>query len=384
MLRDMDIDHLVNKQNEQKTAPPGEWICYLDKLPERIELEDMEQEYMRLLIESEHLENDKRLLETRKPIEIDLTSRIQIDPYPTGVVGNVVSTFSIPGGAQNQRKIALYAKDILPCYFDPRIFAHTQITVMIDGYQKVKVLGFPSEKILMVGGKSEEHNRMLALKFVNHMQVKMNMPHITMKDFRLKNMVASVKVPFCIDLKKLEDLVGGRATYQPMDIHCCRVISAINPTMVTLFFMAGSFLMTGFKGEEQRNQLYLESCEWAYKCVMADRKKKEFMDKYQKKRKSSSLQNVVETNRELSEINKEELRNAKKIRNKKKREIQKEIYGSGQRGEEYINILNNNNDEEDFYRLLKKKNHAVFAPKQTCQEESVKPTRNLLLDYVIV
>lgn len=348
MLRDVDIDYLVKCENNMKNIELGDWVKFLDNKPERRinEHEEDEKNVINgVITNSKALHFNERSKQQNHPRTIDLVMKVKIDPYPVCTVGNVVSTFKIPGAVQNQRKLCLYGKKVTPCYFDPKIFAHSQTSIRINEFPKVKVLGFPSETALMAGGKSDEHNRLMAWKYVNFLQEVYGIKSASVVGFMNKNMVANVRVPFWVNLKKLEQHIGSdRASFLPIDIKCCKVISAKNSSVTLMFFTAGSILITGFNGDEQFVESYLEGCELAYGHKLSDKKKKEYMDKYQKKRKSSSVQYVEEVNRVIQRVNEEEKARQRKLKRQRK-ELQKELLGITGEGRVYMSLLGEGEEE---------------------------------------
>lgn len=230
----------------------------------------------------------------------DIQNVIQFGDFPQCVIGNVVSTFSI-NVSLNQKKLALYGKKKIPCYYEPKTFASTQINIMADGYPRVKMLLFPGPKQVIVGGKSEEHSRMMAWKTVQFINNLLDDP-VEMENFLIKNMVANIYMPFGIDIEKIEKKIGGRATFTPGEIHCCRLRSEKNNDMVILFFNTGSILLTGFKDDEQKHALYMEACNVAYRFQISEEERRKIIDNYKKKKESTSADVIKAMNNELKEM----------------------------------------------------------------------------------
>jgi TATA-box binding protein (TBP) (component of TFIID and TFIIIB) len=217
-------------------------------------------------------------------------------PYPPCIVSNVVSYLNLDM-TQNQKKVALYAKKKLPVFFDPKIFAFSQQPVCLDGYPPVKLLFFSGRKTTIVGGLSEDHNRLVAWAITRYLRRKFRI-NISILDFSTKNIVSNVDMPFKINLEKIAEKYDGRAKYEPMLIDCCRVTSRHGGSMVYLVFSTGSILLIGCKTMDQVRLLYIESCEVATenKVTADEQVPRVVSEKYKQKRKLLNPDTVETTN----------------------------------------------------------------------------------------
>jgi TATA-box binding protein (TBP) (component of TFIID and TFIIIB) len=203
--------------------------------------------------------NDPSKFNTKR---INVMWSIQIGKYPACIVTNVVSSV-ILSMVQNQKKVALYAKDKLPVFYDPKIFAFSQQPMCMNGYPAVKMLYFSGKKNTIVGGLSEDHNRLVAIKSTKYLRRIFGVD-IRLEDCSTKNIVANVNMPFNIKLDSIQGKILGRANFKQNEIDCCRVKSKYGGSMRILIFNTGSMLLIGSKTEDQLLQLYVEACEIAY------------------------------------------------------------------------------------------------------------------------
>lgn len=217
--------------------------------------------------------------------------------YPPCIVSNVVSYICMDK-AQNQKKVALYAKDKLPVYYDPKNFAFSQQPAFPNGYPPVKLLFFSGEKTTIVGGLSEDHNRLTAWNAIRHINRVFD-ENIKLLNFETKNIVANVDMPFKIDLDSIMRSKPGRARFKPVLINCCRVKSNHGDSMVYLIFHTGSILLIGAKDMEELRLLYLEACETAVKNrengPISDASSK----KYNQKKRMLSTEIIEATNQNI-------------------------------------------------------------------------------------
>lgn len=214
--------------------------------------------------------------------------------YPPCIVSNVVSYICMDKG-QNQKKVALYAKDILPVYFDPKSFAFSQLPSMANTYPPVKLLFFSGEKTTIVGGISEDHNRLTAWNALRRLNIGFN-ENIKILSFETKNIVANVDMPFKIDLDSIMRSKPGRAVFKPVLINCCRVKSNHGNSMVYLIFHTGSILLIGAKNMQELNLLYLEACETAMKHRETGPTSDSSSKKYNQKKRTLSTEVIEATN----------------------------------------------------------------------------------------
>lgn len=194
--------------------------------------------------------------------KFSIARTIQMDPYPPCAISNVVSYMYL-NMKQNQKKIALYAKDKLPLFFDPRIFPSSQQQFKVKGYPVVKILFFSKKSHTIGGGVSEDHNRLIAWSAVKYMRKKFNI------DLRIdllltRNIVAYVYMTFRINLEAMHTKMRGRSEFKPECIDCCRIKSKYGKPRVFLIFRTGSILLVGSKSEQELAEIYEEACELAF------------------------------------------------------------------------------------------------------------------------
>lgn len=217
--------------------------------------------------------------------------------YPPCIVSNVVSYICMDK-AQNQIKVALYAKDKLPVYHDPKNFAFSQLPSFPNGYPPVKLLFFSGEKTTIVGGLSEDHNRLTAWNAIRYINDKFQ-ENINLISFETKNIVANVDMPFKIDLDSIMRSKPGRARFKPVLINCCRVKSNHGDSMVYLIFHTGSILLIGAKNMEELRLLYLEACETAVKNRENGPTSDASSKKYNQKKRILSTEVIEATNQSI-------------------------------------------------------------------------------------
>lgn len=234
-----------------------------------------------------------------RPRTANVGITIRKEGLPPCTVGNVVATFSLGDLAQNQRKIALDAKDIMPTYFDPSGFVSLRHRIMMRGYPQVKVMSFRGPKVVIVGGKSVAHCRLMACKYVEFIREKFHVD-ARMKDFESYNIVSNIHMKeneededFAVDLEGISEDLGPRAVFNPKKIMCCRVHSEKRPKEVSLYFSTGKILITGARSEADIPELHEESCR------IAKKHNKRGGSKTFKKKNILNIENINKINRNI-------------------------------------------------------------------------------------
>lgn len=219
---------------------------------------------------------------------------IQNGSDPPCIVTNVVTYMEL-NMKQNQKDVALHAKHILPVFFDPKIFAFSQQPVNLDGYPPVKVMFFSGIKVIILGGLSEDHNRLVAWAKVRYLK-KMFNDKICIVALSTRNIVANVDMPFEINLKNVADKLQSMATFDPVLIDCCRVKSKYKGSRRVLIFGTGSMLLIGSKTYEELYELYIEACEIAHSHRSVSSTHKGVSQKYEQKKAVLTEDNIRLTN----------------------------------------------------------------------------------------
>lgn len=222
---------------------------------------------------------------------------ISREPYPPCAVSNVVSYMHLDM-KQNQKKVALCAKDKLPLFFDPKIFASSQQQVSLKGYPPAKVLFFSRKSQTIVGGISEDHNRLIAWSIVRYLRKKFN-ADINLESLNIKNIVAHIYMPFRVNLEAVNKEIPSRTEFKPESIDCCRINSIHGSPKVFLIFSTGSILLVGCKSMEELENVYIEACEIATKHKSYEVPSKSISQKYKRKRNILNEDTIHNTNIEI-------------------------------------------------------------------------------------
>ena len=113
---------------------------------------------------------------------------------------------------------------------------------------KTTALIFSNGKVVVTGAKSKEKSKIAARKFARVVQ-KIGYD-VKFKEFRIRNMVASVDMTFGINITalSLDPGHGTFASYEP-EIFPGLVYHMVVPSVVLLIFTTGKVVITGAKCE---------------------------------------------------------------------------------------------------------------------------------------
>lgn len=219
---------------------------------------------------------------------------IRKEGYPECVVSNVVS-YMLLNMKQNQKCMALRAKKKLPVFYDSIIFASSQLQVKVTGYPPVKVLFFSRKSQTIVGGVSEDHNRLVAWSVVMYLRNQFHID-IEMESLTTKNIVAHIYMPFRVNLEAVYADIPGRCEFKPECIDCCRIKSIYGDPIRFLIFGTGSILVVGCRYMSILEKVHVEACDVATKHRSFESTSKSVSQKYKQKKRLLNQDVVRNTN----------------------------------------------------------------------------------------
>jgi TATA-box binding protein (TBP) (component of TFIID and TFIIIB) len=226
------------------------------------------------------------------------TNEFKIDDLPPCIIDNVVCTYNI-GVTLQLKQIALRLRHLIQCKFNPSKFAAMGVIFESAGIRKGTALFFSTGNVVLTGPKSAEFARLAAHALNYFLNVHLNIC-ASMINFQIRNIVSHFTLPFKIDLKKLEDSVGGRATFAPENIHCCRIRSELVWAQVCLVFFSGAVVITGAKRKSDIIALYEKN---ARICIEHKSNGQYTKEDCKKMNNDNDSQKVMEMNSKLNRIN---------------------------------------------------------------------------------
>jgi transcription initiation factor TFIID TATA-box-binding protein len=215
--------------------------------------------------------------EKEEPMEGTETSKFSIDEIPTHLrilfprIRNVLST------AYMGRELDLpyiYFR-IRTADYDPKRFKAVVVRSMNSG---ITFLIYSSGKVVSTGAKSRKESSKSML-LITEILKKIGVKDISLKEFRVHNIVASTDVRFPIGLTNLANAeeYSRFTTYEP-EIFPSLSFRMVDPKVTIIIFVNGKIIFTGIKKEEQLVKAFLniypilvEFCKEDYKSRVLDR-----------------------------------------------------------------------------------------------------------------
>lgn len=167
---------------------------------------------------------------------------------------NLVCTYNT-GLKLNPTKIALVFKHIIPLKYNIKGFAAMILEVKMYKVPSTTILLYPSGNVVHTGAKSIAHARLsawtLALFFMKHLHIP-----LTIRNFKINNIVSNLDLPFPIELEPLNNSLGVLSSYQPEKIQCVFIRRKSQEHLVILVYASGSIVSTGCRSiEDVINQI---------------------------------------------------------------------------------------------------------------------------------
>ncbi len=217
-----------------------------------IDMNDIEKSLLKKYEERDEIDDMGKKMEPLEMIEYD--SIIRSKELPPCKIVNVVCTyrFSIQ---LNLKKIALYYRGLLPAKFNPSKFAAMILTMKTNNMPPTTALIFSSSNVVHTGAKTEAHARLSAWELVTYFRKKLKIP-VSLRDFKIRNIVSHFNLGYRVDLKKLAKKIAGRASFEPEFIHSCRIRMLGDHKRVALVYLTGAVVLTGVKNREQLYEMY--------------------------------------------------------------------------------------------------------------------------------
>lgn len=169
------------------------------------------------------------------------TMQQAVTPPPKCNVQNVVATFSL-GTNVHLPTIAMSARNV---EYNPKRFA---ALIMRIREPKTTALIFTNGKVVVTGAKCKERSCVACRKFARVVQ-KVGY-EAKFKDFKIRNVVASIDMQFPVNVSalSLDKEHGKTASYEP-EIFPGLVYHLATPVVVLLIFTTGKIVVTGAKCE---------------------------------------------------------------------------------------------------------------------------------------
>ena len=171
---------------------------------------------------------------------LNITNLIKIE--------NIVSTADL-GCRLNLREIALRAKNV---DYNPKRFS---AVIMRIKEPKATALIFSSGKIVTLGTKNEEQSRTACRKFAKI--IKSQDYPVSLKDFKIQNIVGSANSEFKISLIKLHlcfikyiNCKKENSVFYEPELFPGLIYRMIEPKIVLLIFTSGKIVLTGAKARD--------------------------------------------------------------------------------------------------------------------------------------
>jgi len=171
----------------------------------------------------------------------DLLHRTLLSSFSFLISQNVVATVNLDCSDLNLKYIALHARN---AEYNPKRFA---AVIMRIREPKSTALIFSSGKLVCTGSKSEQDAYTAARKFARILQ-KLNFV-VTIKEFKVQNMVGSCDVRFPIRLEGLASAHSVYCSYEP-ELFPGLIYRMQEPKVVLLIFVSGKVVLTGAKKRE--------------------------------------------------------------------------------------------------------------------------------------
>ena len=263
------LDNTINNTSEQQDSSKQQNNCNSNKETEQIETPKMnynfsQNDHIAEIISNKEKDSNNKPKDEKNNISIETknTSNIniinQITPIP--VIQNIVSTVDL-GCPINLKEIALQAQNT---QYIPNKFSGL---IMRIKEPKATALIFSTGKMVCLGAKTEEESKNACRKFGKILK-NLNYP-ISLKKFKIENIVSSCNVKFKIPLCKLSNhikkyLGAKRISYEPEvfpgliyhyynDIDNNSEENGGKSNIVFLIFSSGNIVIAGAKN---RNEIY--------------------------------------------------------------------------------------------------------------------------------
>ena len=263
------LDNTINNTSEQQDSSKQQNNYYSNNENEQNETPKMninfsQNDHIAEIISNTEKDSNNKPKDEKNNISIETKNTSNINNInqiiPTPVIQNIVSTVDL-GCPINLKEIALQAQNTQ--YF-PNKFSGL---IMRIKEPKATALIFSTGKMVCLGAKTEEESKNACRKFGKILK-NLNYP-ISLKKFKIQNIVSSCNVKFKIPLPKLSNhiikyLGAKRISYEPEvfpgliyhyynDIDNNSEENGGKSNIVFLIFSSGNIVIAGAKN---RNEIY--------------------------------------------------------------------------------------------------------------------------------
>ena len=263
------LDNTINNTSEQQDSSKQQNNYYSNNENEQNETPKMninfsQNDHIAEIISNTEKDSNNKPKDEKNNISIETKNTSNINNInqiiPTPVIQNIVSTVDL-GCPINLKEIALQAQNTQ--YF-PNKFSGL---IMRIKEPKATALIFSTGKMVCLGAKTEEESKNACRKFGKILK-NLNYP-ISLKKFKIENIVSSCNVKFKIPLPKLSNhiikyLGAKRISYEPEvfpgliyhyynDIDNNSEENGGKSNIVFLIFSSGNIVIAGAKN---RNEIY--------------------------------------------------------------------------------------------------------------------------------
>ena len=263
------LDNTINNTSEQQDSSKQQNNYYSNNENEQNETPKMninfsQNDHIAEIISNTEKDSNNKPKDEKNNISIETKNTSNINNInqiiPTPVIQNIVSTVDL-GCPINLKEIALQAQNT---QYIPNKFSGL---IMRIKEPKATALIFSTGKMVCLGAKTEEDSKNACRKFGKILK-NLNYP-ISLKKFKIENIVSSCNVKFKIPLSKLSNhikkyLGAKRISYEPEvfpgliyhyynDIDNNSEENGGKSNIVFLIFSSGNIVISGAKN---RNQVY--------------------------------------------------------------------------------------------------------------------------------
>ena len=263
------LDNTINNTSEQQDSSEQQNNFDSNNETEEIETPKMSfnfslNEHIAEIISNTEKDSNNKPKDEKNNISIETKSTSNINNInriiPTPVIQNIVSTVDL-GCPINLKEIALQAKNT---QYIPNKFSGLILRIKEP---KATALIFSTGKMVCLGAKTEEESKNACRKFGKILK-NLNYP-ISLKKFKIENIVSSCNVKFKIPLSKLSNHIkkylGAKRIYYEPEVFPGLIYHYYNDidnnseenggksNIVFLIFSSGNIVIAGAKN---RNEIY--------------------------------------------------------------------------------------------------------------------------------